>query len=259
MTSLARRRTQAASITERASAPPDQAPQRCAIFGCHRHTQRSSAKGLSEIYCGAHVQHQRSHGHPWRPSYKGFELKPYRAAAKRWLRDHKDDPRVVRAVHAMDGLLRHQPRSVTADYHRGLDAVAKARNCLAMAHKAGKTGEQLAEIVLTIHAAHRELGPFGSPPWLPVQIAKLAKRLRGASGTIQRNHEGVPMRLVYPNATAIWKRGFERWPRAEGRFMVRLGEMIADRASSLTDPDTIQEVLTVVHAARHSRDRSGQR
>lgn len=220
---------------------------RCTIWGCFRPTQSSSGKGLSEVYCKPHQEHIRRHGHPTRRSYTVKELAPYRKAAREWLKQHRDSPYVKGAITLLDGRMATQGRPKGPDYQRAMKPVEKAHNTLAKLHEAGKTGEQLLEIVLTIKAAHSELGPHGAPDWEAVQIAKMAKRLRGASGTIQRNFEGKRMSDVWPNADSRWKRDWQRWPRAEGNFMRHLGRMIEEKAAyaidgALSGGETIEEV-----------------
>jgi hypothetical protein len=159
---------------------------------------------------------------------------------------HGDDPIVKATIGGLDGLLSSQSHSKPADYQRWMKPKDKARNTLARLHEAGKTGGQLLTIVLTIKAAHLELGPFGAPDWECVQIAKLAKRLRGASGTIQRNSEGIRMTDLYPDADSKWKRDWEKWPRGEGIFMRHLGRMIEQRAAFAIDRETIGEVKALI-------------
>ncbi|MQX65147.1 hypothetical protein GHK78_19425 [Sinorhizobium meliloti] len=211
-------------------------PEPCAVLGCSRLTQRSAGKGFSETYCGGHIEHLRRHGHPDRRSYRGWELRPYRKAAQKWLKQHRDHPAVRLAVTRLDALMWSQGRAQSADYQRSMVPKDKARNALARLRDAGKAGEQLLEIVIIINACHLELGPHGYPDWVSIQIGKLAKRLKGASGTIMRDHEGRRMTEAHPHASSSWKRTWEKWPRSEGRYIRILGEMILEKVTQeLTD------------------------
>lgn len=228
MTSRNRRITQAKDIKRRAKAPPEDGNQHCAIWQCPRPTQRSARKGLSDLYCKKHSERLRSHGHPTRKSYSKAELEPYRKAALEWYRWHKQDMHVAYAIASLESLMSSQGRAKDAYHQRGMAPKDKARNVLARLHEAEKTGLQLLLIVLTIKAAHAELGPWGAPDWEAVQIAKQAKRLRGAAGTVT----GLP-------------RMPRKYPRGEGLYMRHLGEMIEERAAFGIGRDAVDETLSL--------------
>lgn len=101
----------------------------------------------------------------------------------------------------------------------------KARNTLARLHEAGKTGEQLFLIVLSVMAAYAELGPHGYPEFPLVVIAKQAKRLRGAGGASRRAGSSRPG---------------PKELRPRGLYLRTLGEMIQEQA------DVGQEALEEV-------------
>lgn len=230
MTSRNRRITQAQDIKRRAKESPPGAPQRCAVFMCNRLTQRSARKGLSEVYCKSHSEHLRRHGHETRRSYTKVELEPFRQAARDWLRQRRDDPFVSGAIARLESLMSSQGRPKDHYHQRSMVPKDKARNVLARLHEAGKTGEQLLLIVLAIQAAHAELGPWGAPDWQAVQIAKQAKKLRGASGTHYRDS---PYRMP------------SRYPRGEGIYMRLLGQMIEERAAHAIDRETVEDLRTL--------------
>lgn len=232
MTSRNRRITQAKDIKRRAKAPSPDGPQRCVVSGCHRLTQRSAGKGLSEVYCKNHAELLRSHGHPTRRSYSKAELAPYRKAAREWYRQHHQEGRVRQAIAGLESLMSSQGRAEDAYHQRSMAPADKARNVLARLHEAGKSGEQLFLIVLTIKAVHAELGPWGAPDWEAVQIAKQAKCLRGAAGTHYRKG---PYRMP------------SKYPRGEGLYMRHLGKMIEERASIAISRETVESIR---HQAR---------
>lgn len=188
-----------------------------------RPTQRSAQRGLSDTYCRVHMERQARHGHPTRPSYSKAELTPFRQAAKDWLRQHRHEPHVRRALAKLESLMSLQGPSKDHYQQRGMAPKDKARNVLARLHEAEKPGEQLFLIVLSVRAAYAELGPQGYPEFPLVVIAKQAKRLRGASGTHYRG-SGSP----------------SKYPRPRGLYLRLLGEMIEERAA--IDAATIEAV-----------------
>jgi hypothetical protein len=235
MTSRNSRLRAAKDIKRRAKAPSADPYERCAVFGCTSPTQRSAARGLSETLCKRHKEHLRVHGHESRKSYSKAELVPFRQAALKWFRQHQHDASVRMALSRLGSLMSSQGRSQDAYHQRSMPPETKARNTLARLYEAGKTAAQLFLIVLTIQAAHAELGPWGAPDWEAVQISKQAKRLRGAAGT------------HYPDAPS-------RYPRSEGLYLRHLGRMIEGRASTAFDRDTIDLIRAQARpAAKASR------
>ncbi|EBX4816902.1 hypothetical protein DRY87_25080, partial [Salmonella enterica subsp. enterica serovar Newport] len=214
----------------RARAPLENPAELCVVVGCTRLTQRSSRRGLSEVLCKRHSEHLRSHGHETRKSYSKAELTPSRKAAIIWFNAHRDRPEVGHAITNLGALMASQGRSKDAYHQRSMNPKEKARNVLARLREAGKTGEQLFLIVLAVKATHKKLGPWGKPDWIPVQIAKQAKKLRGASGTHYRNG---PYRLP------------SRYPRGEGLYMRHLGRMIEERAAIAIQDKTLAEVCAL--------------
>lgn len=225
MTSRNRRRFQAADVKRRAGEPSPDGPTPCVIPGCPRLTDRSSGRGLSDTYCRIHLEHQSRHGHPTRPSFSKADLTPFRRAAEKWYRQHREDANVRHAIARLESLMASQGRSKDHDHQRSMPPKAKARNVLARLNEAGKSGERLFLITLAIRAAYAELGPQGYPEFPHVQIAKQAKRLRGASGTHYRDG---PYRLP------------SKYPRPRGLYLRILGHMIEERAD--IDRETIEAV-----------------
>ncbi|MES0074962.1 hypothetical protein [Mesorhizobium sp. M0058] len=168
-------------IEYRAAAPSDLSPRRCAAWGCNNLTQRSARNGLSETLCKRHVEFRRRHGTHWRRSYTMAELRPFQAGSRRWLKAHRGDHDLVQVVAALDGLLAGSGTPRTAQDARWAGTEEKVRNALARLHHAGKSGEQLLLITLTIKAAQSALGPRAHQEFQYVQIAKMTHRL--ASGT----------------------------------------------------------------------------
>lgn len=227
MTSRNARRNAARSVKIRAKAVHPEGPEECLILGCPRSSQRSARRGLSTSYCRVHQNRIRRHGHPTRRSYKAPELEPYQRAARAWLKEHRETPRVEAAVGRLLALIMSAGRSLRADYHASAPPREKARSVLARLHEARKSGEQLLEAALVVQAINLDDGPRGWPDWVPVQVAKIVNRLQGVAGT-------------HP-----WKHGVElpsRYPRPEGGFMRIVGQKIMDRASIAIDEGVIEEV-----------------
>lgn len=239
MTSRNRRITQAEDIKRRAKAPAPDGPEQCVVSGCRRPTQRSAGKGLSETYCRVHMERQARHGHPTRPSYSKAELGPFRRAARDWYLQHQHEAHVRHAIARLESLMSSQGRAKDHDQQRSMVPKDKARNVLARLHEAGKTGERLFLIVLSVRAAYAELGPRGYPEFPLVVIAKQAKRLRGASGTHFRDS---PYRVP------------SKYPRPRGLYLRLLGEMIEERAG--IDRDIIETVAQMVRPAVRQAQKS---
>ncbi|RWB64372.1 MAG: hypothetical protein EOQ48_01775 [Mesorhizobium sp.] len=221
-------------IEHRATAPSDLSPRRCAAHGCKNLTQRSARNGLSETLCKRHVEFRRRHGTHWRRSYTMAELGPFQTAARRWLKAHQADLNLAQVVAALNGLLAGSGTARSAQDARWAGTEEKVRNALARLHEAGKSGEQLLLITLTVKATQSALGPRANPEFQYVQIAKMAHRL--ASGTHVRS-------ALYGT--------FSRYPRAEGAFMRLLGQTIEDIAGIVADSEAVREVVEA--GGRHER------
>ncbi|MEO5759508.1 MAG: hypothetical protein ABIQ51_21935 [Mesorhizobium sp.] len=219
-------------IERRAAAPSNERPRKCSAIGCQRFTQRSNGKGLSEVKCKQHVEFRRRHGSTWMKSYSAARLAPYRKAAHRWLRDHGEDPHVVRVIAALDALIADSGRAETANRARWKTPDGKARIALARLREAGKRGEQLLAITLTVKATISVTGPRGDPEFMQVQIAKMVHRL--ASGTHIKS--------------AIWG-DTSKYPRPEGRVMRILGHRVEDIAGIVAGGETIDEVIAIANGA----------
>lgn len=243
MTSRARRLYQAEDIKQRATEPSQGQPRKCSVLSCGRPTQRSIGRGLSEVYCKAHIEHARRHGSTWRRSYLKAELEPYRRAARKWMRANVSRSEVTRVVAALDRMISEAGRIESAFKLRGKPADEKARIALARLREAGKRGEQLLEITLTVKATMAAIGPRANPEFEAVQIAKMIHRL--ASGTILRAPDGTPYSAKYAGKRSL----FERYPRAEGAFMRILGRKVEDIAGIIATPEVIGEVLALVEGA----------
>lgn len=233
MASADSRRKAARDVKERAKAFHPAGPEECLILGCRRLTARSMGKGLSGNYCRTHQGRIRRHGHPTYASYKAAELTPFRKAARHWLADHRAAPRVMGALGKLGSLMAAAGRPLRADYHAAAVPQEKARSIFARLHHAGKPAHALLEIAMAVQARSLADGPRGWPDWVPVQIGKAVKRLKGVSGT-------------HP-----WKHGVSlpsRYPRSEGRYIRVVGHKIMERAAMVMDEDVLREVVQMAKA-----------
>lgn len=219
--------TEPAGIVRRAREREDGKVVNCHVPGCHRPTQRSAAKGLSRLYCKVHVEFHRRHGSYWRRSYLVWELAPYRAAARLWLRRHKREAKVEAVIAALEGLLAGAGRSESAYDLRFMSPAEKARISMARVRDVEVTGTRLLEIALTVSAKVEYDGPH-DPGFRDVQVAKLVHRL--ASGT-HRSTSGFLMPSKYaPSA---------------GRVLRILGHRIWAIAAIAADEDARHEVAAM--------------
>lgn len=224
-----------ADIAERSYTPAAEPPRRCSIMGCQRLTQRSAGNGLSDAHCKRHVEFRRRHGSVWRRSYTTDEIAPYREAARRWLKRHREDARVAGVLSTLEGRMEAAGRPKTANEVRWEQPKEKARIALARVRQGGHGAEDLLISTLAVKAAQAAIGPRADREFRDVQIAKLIHRM--ASGT-HRTPSGFPLL------------GGPRYPRAEGAFMRILGNQVEDIAGIVADAEAVEEVLAMVSAGR---------
>jgi hypothetical protein len=159
----------------------DREAGRCCIPGCRRPCQQQAGKGLSATHCRYHVQWRNRHGCPWKASYSKASLRPYRRAADRFIREHREEFWTAHAILALKNLMANAGavERVQDTIHFAKPA-EKARNALARLRHAGIPPERLLAIHLAISAALLEdpVSPGGGGPdeYRLVQIAKAAQR-----------------------------------------------------------------------------------
>ena len=159
---------------------------RCSVFGCARPTMAAERVGLSALHCRYHVQKAARHGSPWAPTLKAGDLKPYLKAVRTWLRKHRDDPAVKRAISGLDLMLWASGRPEPADNIRRKPAADRARVALARLRAAEVPPQRLLAIHMGVTALiedHRDAHKRNTE-YRIVQVAKAAHRL--ASGTHRR-------------------------------------------------------------------------
>jgi len=149
-------------------------------------------------------------------------LLPYRRAAERFIKSHREDPYVANSRTALRNLLLDAgPVHLVSDVLHFLSPREKARAALARLRRAEIPPERLLTIALAVSAAVREdpIGPGGLPhEYRRVQIAKSAHRL-------QSGYDG----FYGPRSS------HERYPRSSGRALRHIGQMIDDCCARVID------------------------
>lgn len=224
----------------RAAEPSSDPPQHCAANGCPKSTQRSSGDGLSTRYCRDHVEHLARHGSAWRQTPRKADIEPFRRAARRWLRAHRERPFVQQALASLASLLASAGAPESAWSLKGLPPKDRARIALAKIGREakGEPAEKLLIIALSLWAWLEAQGADGRfAKFRQVQIAKAAKRL--ASGT-HRTRAGTPMPPKYPPSSGSYL-------RIMGRQIDDVAGMVAER-SWREVVALMQPALTTRHA-----------
>ncbi|MDQ0475248.1 hypothetical protein [Labrys wisconsinensis] len=211
MVSLTEHKRAAARVRSKAEAQGRAAMPHCCIPGCGRPPQAGEGRGLSQFHCRYHVQFKNRHGSYWKNTYRAAELRPYRRAAEKYLREHPEDKWIKLTMSALDSLMQR-----AGPVERVVDVLImpprdKARAALARLRRAEVPPEQLLTVFLAVAAAVAEdpIGPGGEPgEYRRVQVAKAAHRL--ASGY----HTDC---------------GYHRYPRSSGLALRYLGRMIEEQ------------------------------
>jgi hypothetical protein len=62
----------------------------CRVMSCGKPARAGTSDGLDTRFCRSHAEHLQRHGSPFKRSYTGKELAPYRRAALKWLEINAD-------------------------------------------------------------------------------------------------------------------------------------------------------------------------
>lgn len=201
-----------AALLHRATTPDAEA-YRCPIPGCGRPSQALAGRGLSLYHCSFHIQFKNRHGSFWKGTYSAAELRPYRRAAERYLKTHRDEFWIAAALTALRSLMEGAgPVERVSDVLHFLTPPEKARAALARLRRRAIPPERLLAIHLAVTGAVAEdpIGPGGPPnEYRLTQVAKAVHRL--ASG-----YDGF-----YGPRSA-----HERYPRSSGLALRHLGRML---------------------------------
>ncbi len=196
----------------------------CRIIGCGNPTTAGAGKGLNRLYCKKHEDHYERHGSYVKGSYTAAELEPHRKAARKWLRENRENRSVVLAVRAVAGLYRRAGPHVEAFRLRGLSPKDRARAAWARLREAKVEPTRVLEawlaVVLTIRA---DVQPDRHTEYLRVQAAKVVHRM--ASGSHKRWDRQRPDGSVLTTE-------LHKYPQSRGKVLRHFGEQI-ERAASL--------------------------
>lgn len=196
----------------------------CAIPGCGRPPQGRAGQGVSPSHCKYHVQWKSRHGSFWKGTYSAADLKPYQAAAERFLKDNPADFWVAAAIKATDAAMAGAgPAQRVVDLKwRGPDS--KAAAAFARLREAEIPPERVLRVCLAVSAAVAEdpiRGGGDGSEYRRVQMAKAVNRL--ASG--QHSYYGDER----------YEAGYHRYPRSSGRFLRALGVRLATLCEHVVD------------------------
>lgn len=197
----------------------------CTLPGCRRPNQQAAGDGHSPRYCKHHVEFHRRHGSYWHRSLSAAEVKPFRQAARAWLRRQGSDHRVKAALQSITSLMETAGRAENAYSLRGRPAEEKARIALARLRNAEIDPASILERIIAVTACCEAKGiDDRQREYRQVQLAKSVHRL--ASGT-HKTTSGFPLPSKYP--------------RSEGQVLRQLGQWLDDIAAFALDGRHIAE------------------
>lgn len=218
------------SIQSRSLAPAG-SQEVCHVPGCGALSQRSSRSGLSVLYCKRHIEFHRRHGSYWHRSITAVELRPYRNAAKKWLKAQQGDGRLQLVLQGLQTLLNAAGSPISAYDIRSESASTKANVALARMREVGVPPLRMLEVALAVAARVRDEGP-DDREYLEVNIAKALHRR--ASGT-HRTTSGLPIASKYPHSA--------------GRVLRVLGHAVWDIAAIIADDLAVTQVIEMARPA----------
>lgn len=194
-------------------------PNTCTLPGCRRPNQQAAGNGHSRRYCKRHVEINRRHGSYWHRSLTATELKPFREAARSWLRRNVEDMRVKMALQSISARMEAAGHAENAYSLRRRSADEKARVALARLRNADISPNTILERIIAVTACCEAKGiDDRQREYRQVQLAKSIHRL--ASGT-HKTPSGYPLPSKYP--------------RSEGRILRKLGLELDDIAAFTLD------------------------
>lgn len=202
--------------------------QTCILPGCRQQTQTAAGNGHSPRYCKHHVEFHRRHGSYWFSSLTAGELEPFRKASASWLKAHREDVRVRKALQTISSRLGGSGPEVNAYSLRDKTAKERARIAFARMREAEVPPERILLRVIAVSACCDAKGiDQRQLEYRQVQYAKAVHRL--ASGT----HE-----------TTSGFRMPSKYPRSEGQVLRHMGEWLDDVVSIALDGRDIHKTLT---------------
>lgn len=214
-------------VRKRSRADADGLPRTCTLPGCYLPTMRAEGKGLSAFRCRYHVQFEARHGSPWKRSYSGKQLEPFRLTARTWIVENANNATVSQGLAQLEALLQGAGRAEIATRLRGVKPKARARIAIARLRKAGIAPSRLLEIILAVHMIIKEdPTTHRSREFRVCQIAKACHRQ--ASGHHQRwtrETENGPVVVSEVHA----------YPRSSGQVLRHLGTQLDTSAEWIVE------------------------
>ena len=99
----------------------------CHVLGCKNPPTAKTGKGLNKLYCRKHEDHFERHGSYFKNSYTASQISPYRKAALKWMKAHKNDFFVSNAILKVETLYRNAGKHIDAFRLRGLNPQERAK------------------------------------------------------------------------------------------------------------------------------------
>ena len=235
-----RRQRRKQDIRRRIAGPQD-AYDRCRIYGCCQPTTAIRKKGLNRLYCRRHVEAFRRHGSYFKKSYGAGELRPYRLHAAAWLADRKGEPAVAEALNEVSTLYRRAGPYVEAFRLAGKSPTERANATWASMRE---RNIDPVEVLACSLAVAMRIKDDPQADWhdeyQDVQVAKLLHRLAG--GTHKRWENERPGGRI-----AVIE--FHKHPSSRGRVLRVLGQQTTKATASVLLAYT--SALSVDHPQPH--------
>lgn len=203
----------------------------CRVIGCGKPARAGTDDGLDTRFCRSHAEHYQRHGSPFKRSYTGKELAPYRRAALRWLEANAESFWVKNAIDRVLGLYRSAGPHIEAFRLRGLSPQERAKAHWARMRKAEVDPRQVVAAWLAVEMIIADdPQSVTTTEFRRVQAAKIVHRM--ASGTHKRWEREIPD----PNWSGLRSKTLveeKHWyPRSRGRVLRHIGEDV-ERAVEL--------------------------
>ncbi len=209
--------------------------ENCTIPGCNRPTMKQEGKGYADGHCRYHVQFKARHGSHIHPSYRAADLKPYSAAAARWIAAHEGDHYVAVTLSKLEALLNNGGEAIPAHRLKGLPPKDRARIAFSRLREARIAPVRLLAIHLGVYALiEDDRGSHRIPDFRRVQVAKALHRL--ASGS------HAPW-MTIANGKAHWVTRHD-YPKSSGLVLRHMGEAMATASEFITDK-AVPEVVAL--------------
>lgn len=212
----------------------------CRVIGCGKPARAGTSDGLDMRYCRSHAEHYQRHGSPFKRSYTGSELAPYRRAALRWLEANAESFWGKNAIDRVLGLYRSAGPHIEAFRLRGLSPQERAKAHWARMRKDEVDPRQVVAAWLAVEMIVAEdPQPVTTTEFRRVQVAKIVHRM--ASGTHKRWEREVPDAdwSGLRSKTVVEEKHW--YPRSRGRVLRHIGEDV-ERAVELLVEHHLGEV-----------------